>query len=576
MDTQNLLLDGIFPFSKDVIIKWNPLELARVFPNIDFANLGFDRSLTIDFDVGNLAPRTIITDRSEGVSISSSSKFGAILFDTNNTHITRRIKFDEVDPIDHQETEHSATPLLSVADFDGDGKVDLADIKDILSRYKSTDGDDRYHPLYDMDADGDIDKHDIIKAVSTIGEDVPLLDQQIARATQATMKYYGSKGLENAIADGYIPITQEAKGHGTHYANLSIFLETKNSEELDISHPVGLNYDEKGNLLAVFYLREPLTQQATPENPLAGILVDPANDFPPTSSFDTLSESDWHQHQSTWTTNFGNLNNPESVYFEEDVPINMIASRIEQTQFQFYPESNQFYSPKVWMLHGWFHSFNPNGTFAITNPNVALYAVEELGVHGEHYQEHQEDSDPLIAGTDEDDDLFGTDRDDRINGFGGEDRIDGGLGNDLIWGGQGNDLLKGEGGDDMVYGGPGNDLIYGNAGNDRLFGGTENDIITGGEGDDLLRGSLGYDLLTGNEGSDSFVLASGEGTDIITDLELEFDTIVLYAGVTTENISIDQIDDNTALGFNNETLAILIGINADDLMAARDDVFLVA
>ena len=253
-----------------------------------------------------------------------------------------------------------------------------------------------------------------------------------------------------------------------------------------------------------------------------------------------------------------------------------IVSRLQDTNFQLFPESDKGYSPKFWMMHGWFHSFNRNGTFAITNPDVAPYAPQELGVHGGHHQGHQGDSDSLIAGTDEGEQLIGTDEDDRINGFGGEDWVFGGLGDDSIWGSHGNDLLKGDGGNDMVYGGPGNDLIYGNAGNDRLFGGTENDVIVGGEGDDLLRGSLGYDILTGDEGRDSFVLAPGEGTDIITDLELDLDTIVLYAGITTENISINQINNDTALGFNNETLAIISGIDASDLMAAIDDLFLVA
>ncbi|MDJ0635927.1 MAG: hypothetical protein QNJ34_22260 [Xenococcaceae cyanobacterium MO_188.B29] len=103
----------------------------------------------------------------------------------------------------YEDTQYSTTPIISVADFNGDGEVDSNDIEDIISRYNSADEDDLYHPLYDRDADGDIDVNDIIKAVSDIGVDVPLLDQQIAQATQATMKYYGSDGLENAIADGY-------------------------------------------------------------------------------------------------------------------------------------------------------------------------------------------------------------------------------------------------------------------------------------------------------------------------------------------------------------------------------------
>ena len=483
------------------------------------------------------------------------------------------------DRANHEETQDLITPLLSVADFNGDGSVDFTDIKDIILRYNSVDGEDGYHPLYDLNADRRIDSTDITKAIKTLGEEVPLLDRQIAQATQATMKYYGPNGLENAIADGYFPSTQEAIGHGTHYGNFSIFLETKNSEQVDITRPVGLNYDAEGNLIAVYYLREPLTKEATPENPLAPLMVDQANDYPPSSSFDTLSAEDWHAHESFWITNFGNLDNSEYVYFEEDVPVNMIASRIEEAEFKFFPESDKFYSPKVWMLHGWFHSFNPDGTFAITNPNVAPYAPQELGVHGGH---HQGNSNPLIAGTDTGEELFGTDKDDRINGFGGDDWITGGLGNDSIWGSHGNDLLRGddenssEGGDDMLYGGPGNDLIFGNVGNDRLFGGTEDDRILGEDGDDLIRGGLGYDILTGGEGADTFVLAPGEGTDIITDFELEIDTIVLYGGITTETISLDPLNSDTAISLNNETLAILSGVRTDNLTPVIDDVFVVA
>ena len=76
-----------------------------------------------------------------------------------------------------------------------------------------------------------------------MGDDVPLLDQQIAMATQATIKYYGSGGLEQAIADGYLPFTQEVTGHGIHYFNFNLATEVGNFAELEIERPVGLNYD---------------------------------------------------------------------------------------------------------------------------------------------------------------------------------------------------------------------------------------------------------------------------------------------------------------------------------------------
>ena len=489
------------------------------------------------------------------------------------------------------DTEHLATPLLTVADFDGNGEVNIADLRDLISHYNSETGDEDYHILYDLDANGAIDSRDLIKAIRTFGADVPLIDRQIARATQATMKYYGSDGLTNALADGYIPFTQEAMGHGIHYYNPALASVIGNAEVIDIEQPVGLNYDAAGNLIAVFYIRTPQTLEPTPENPLAGLFVDPADDFPP-ESFDTLTADDWHTHQSAWITGVGNLNS-EIVYYEEDVPTEAIISRAEQNNFQFFPETDQFYNPKFWMLHGWFHSFNSRGTFAITNPDAALYAVEELGVHGGHdghdgHDGHNEnphdnsENNPLIAGTDEGEQLFGTEDSDRISGFGGYDWIIAGLGNDSVWGGGGNDRIEGddpnlaEGGDDMLYGGPGNDQIEGHGGNDRLFGGTEDDLIYGGEGDDLIRGGLGHDIVTGGAGADSFVLVSTEGTDIITDFDLELDTIVLYGGITTETITIDPLNQDTAIGFNNETLAILSGVDANELIAVSDDVFLVA
>ena len=510
----------------------------------------------------------------------------------------------------HQEESHSGQQsqgedlheptmsIISVADFDGNGEVNTADIEDITSRSNSSDGDNLYHPLYDLDTNGIIDDNDIAIANGTLGQDVPLIDQQIAQATQATIKYYGSGGLEQALFDGYIPFTQEVQGHGIHYFNFPLALEVAESPNLNINTPIGLNYDAEGNLLAVFYIRTPYDPIAALENPAAFVTIDPENDFPPTS-FDGISAEDWHTHENIWFSGLGSLN-PEDTYgFEEEVPIEATISRFENIGFQQFPESDQVFSPKFWMLHGWFHSLNLSGTFANLNPHVSLYAPIELGAHseheddvghnggghqeGEHSEGHSENGSGLIAGTDLDDGLHGTEGDDRINTFDGDDWIHGGLGDDSIWGGQGHDWLAGddihnpaEGGEDMLYGGPGSDAIYGQIGDDRLFGGTGDDFIVGGEGNDLLRGGLGYDNLTGSEDADSFVLVSGEGTDTIHDFEIDLDTIILYGGITIDDVSIAQSGSNTILNANDETLAILRGVNADELIATNGDAFLVA
>ena len=481
---------------------------------------------------------------------------------------------------EHEHDDREASPLLSVADFDGNGEVNWHDLRDLGSRLLSPDDDD-YHPLYDLDADGNLDLQDLFRAASTYGEDVPKLDQQIAQATQATMKYYGPNGLQTAIANGYIPFSQEFAGHGIHYYNQSLGSEVSNDSKLDLNHPLGLNFDDQGNLVAVFYVRIPQSQEPSPNDPLAGLSVDPTDNFPP-ESFDTVSEKDWHNHQSVWFDGLGSLDS-RSFYFEEGLPLEIVASRLQQTPV--FPKSDKAYVPKFWMLHGWFHSLNPEGVFGNIHPNVSPYAPEEPGAHGIHHHGSE-----LTTGSDLADQIAGDSERNLINSFGGNDPVTGGQGDDLIWGSYGDDQLWGDdgsatdsskGGDDMIYGGPGEDYLYGQAGNDKLFGGMGDDQIWGNEGDDLLRGGPGNDILTGDKlgdvnGSDLFVLAPGEGYDRITDFELGVDTLVLTGGITPDALSIKPIASDTWIGFGSKIvpLAILEGVNATDLMA-HQDVFVV-
>jgi Ca2+-binding EF-hand superfamily protein len=65
--------------------------------------------------------------------------------------------------------EHQVQPLLTVADFDGDGAVNWSDLTDLFSRYGSKTGEEKYHFLYDLNVDGQIDQKDLVLAASSIG-----------------------------------------------------------------------------------------------------------------------------------------------------------------------------------------------------------------------------------------------------------------------------------------------------------------------------------------------------------------------------------------------------------------------
>ncbi|MBF0300749.1 MAG: hypothetical protein HQK51_18690, partial [Oligoflexia bacterium] len=151
-----------------------------------------------------------------------------------------------------------ATSLLTVADFNGDGIVDEGDINLLKQQLK----DQKYEAIMDRNADGILNDLDLDLAKKDLGKKSSDFDHQLVTIVKVSEQY---KDIKKAIADGYRPFTQTLKGHGIHYGRLPIKYQStgildpnyKNilGENPEIAVPTGLNYDEKGNLLAVFYLR---------------------------------------------------------------------------------------------------------------------------------------------------------------------------------------------------------------------------------------------------------------------------------------------------------------------------------
>jgi secreted PhoX family phosphatase len=167
----------------------------------------------------------------------------------------------------------------------------------------------------------------------------------------------------------------------------------------------------------------------------------------------------------------------------------------------------------------------------------------------------------------------GSDGNDVLTGLNIAQTIAGNAGNDTIFGGDSDDILRGDlndrnpnnnGGNDVIFGGAGNDRIGGKGGNDELQGDAGNDTIFGDNGDDILRGGLGDDILTGDDfsggsGADTFILATGEGTDTIVDFEVGIDSILLD-GLSVDEISTAVAGNFTMVMFEEEVLAVLSGV----------------
>ncbi|MFP4297088.1 MAG: lamin tail domain-containing protein [Spirulinaceae cyanobacterium] len=237
----------------------------------------------------------------------------------------------------------------------------------------------------------------------------------------------------------------------------------------------------------------------------------------------------------------------------------------------------------------------------LTSDNLVPVAEFDAVQTNSEFSNQASDHDPLLSrftltvpenvlwGSLGDDNLVGDDENQTLYGRFGDDVVAGGLGDDTIFGGDGDDVLRGDrnlrksqvntpGGDDIIYGGDGDDRIGGKSGNDILYGDAGDDRIWGDDGDDILRGGLGNDILTGDDfsggqGRDTFVLASGEGTDTIVDFELGIDFIGLAENLSFGQLTIFQQGNHAQIAFEDEMLAVVRNTNADALIAMQDTAF---
>lgn len=148
--------------------------------------------------------------------------------------------------------------------------------------------------------------------------------------------------------------------------------------------------------------------------------------------------------------------------------------------------------------------------------------------------------------------------------------VNGGNRNDTLNGSSGRDELNGDNGSDTLSGGNGNDTLSGGNGDDVLLGQVSNDVLIGGNGSDLLNGGQGQDTLTGDNGNDRFVLATGNGADIIQDFKDNADFIALSGGLSFGQLTVEASGNNTLIRITatNELLATLNSVQPGAITAA--------
>jgi glycerophosphoryl diester phosphodiesterase len=214
------------------------------------------------------------------------------------------------------------------------------------------------------------------------------------------------------------------------------------------------------------------------------------------------------------------------------------------------------------------------------------------------------ESTQYIAGTTGKDDLFvgggtdgikdtiftgaGNDTVDTVLGasspFAGNNIIDLGSGDDTIFVNKGDRAFGSDGNDTFdARDGQGGNRISGGVGNDTFFLGS-NDRALGGEGNDIFRVGLGGgNWIAGGAGADQFWIVNAElpkAANTVLDFQLGTDVIgisgAVSLGITTSTLKLNQVGGDTAIVFNNQTLATLTGIQASSLSLTDPKQFILA
>ncbi|MDK2410031.1 phytase [Aphanizomenon sp. PH219] len=157
--------------------------------------------------------------------------------------------------------------------------------------------------------------------------------------------------------------------------------------------------------------------------------------------------------------------------------------------------------------------------------------------------------------------------------FAGNNIVDLGSGDDTIFVNKGDRTFGSDGNDTFdARDGQGGNRISGGVGDDTFYLGS-NDRALGGDGKDIFRVSLGGgNLISGGAGADQFWIVNAElpsSANTVLDFQLGTDVIGIQGavslGITTSTLQLNQVGADTAIVFNNQTLATLTGIQASSL-----------
>ncbi len=272
------------------------------------------------------------------------------------------------------------SPILSVADYDGDGRVSRWDLALLQAAVVSGE----YTAFYDKDADGVLSRRDYRLSRRDLGK----LSTEVDRELATLFVKFG--WLQNKTAEdasrylGFRPVVTSLAGHGEHWMNDAGVSAVNIGGKATFDMIQGLNVPKDGSEIRGVFWGEaaiPLFEDPFAPGCLSTLDWPDGEEWkskrvqafagdPP--SLTSSEEEMWHTHAGLC-----------QVY--DEVGEGRVHQYTSFNECQAYPNSRPVpiaINPatgepvlgnawvNLWMIHMWFFELNPNGLFAGTNPNL--------------------------------------------------------------------------------------------------------------------------------------------------------------------------------------------------------------
>ena len=297
-----------------------------------------------------------------------------------------------------------APPLLSVADFDADGKVTA---KDIIS-LKTVIKDDVYYALYDRNGDGVLNHADISLAARDMNSSSSQTDIDLANMYLRFQDLQNISGFDTIKSMGFEALGGPLAFHGQHWMTWKALFSVAGFSSADPMQVEGLNILSDGSDIPALFWGEaatPLFHDDMAESGLSKLdwpsltgewiykRVQEFEDSPP-DFFPDTDQDKWHKHAGLCITQTDEGNGPRWN----------IDQHLSKAECDAKPNLKKVYNfnigryvnlwGNIWMLHVWQYDLNPNGVFANTHPCIEPDAASENDINGDrvvpHFFQHHE------------------------------------------------------------------------------------------------------------------------------------------------------------------------------------------